>query len=290
VIRDHWLDQLKRRALCTQTHLDTRQFRITKEQQDMTTDFTTKELVYTIAGAADVAVERDHIYRTDQGPLGFDLYRPPHATAPSPVVILVSGLPDPGVAAMLGKPIKDWASYQGWARMIAASGIVGILYLNRTSGDVVALVHHLRANAAELGIDPERIGVWASSGHAPTALALFAHQRLACAALLYGYLLDLDGATAVADAAAQYHFAVPPVALEELPRDRPMLVVRAGRDVIPGIDATLQRFVAAAHARQLPVTLIEHAEAPHAFDLIDDSPRTREVIEETLGFLRRALA
>jgi acetyl esterase/lipase len=52
----------------------------------------------------------------------------------------------------------------------------------------------------------------------------------------------------------------------------------------------LQRFVAAARARQLPVTLIEHAEAPHAFDLEDDSPRTRAVIEEVLAFLRRTLA
>jgi len=255
----------------------------------MTTDFTSKELVHTIAGAADVAVERDHVYTTDQGPLGFDLYRPPQATTPCPAVVFVSGLPDPGVVAMLGKPLKDWASYVGWARMVAASGIAGITYTNRGPADGAALVRHLRANAGTLGLDPARIGIWACSGHVPTALALIARERPACAALLYGYMLDLDGATSVAEAVAQFHFAVPPVSLDELPRDMPMLVVRAGRDVTPGLDATLQRFVAAAGARQLPVTLIEHAEAPHAFDLVDDSPRTHEVIEEVLAFLRRAL-
>jgi dienelactone hydrolase len=255
----------------------------------MTTDFTSLPLVHTIAGAADVAVERDHVYTTEQGPLGFDLYRPPQATAPCPAVVFVSGLPDPGVKAMLGKALKDWASYTGWARLVAASGIAAIAYTNRTAADGTALVRHLRANAGALGLDPARIGLWACSGHVPTALALIAGERPACAALLYGYMLDLDGATTVAEAATRFYFAAPPVALDEL-RDVPMLVVRAGRDETPGLDATLQRFVAAAAQRQLPVTLIEHAEGPHSFDLVDDSPRTHEVIEEVLAFLRRALA
>ena len=101
-----------------------------------------------------------------------------------------------------------------------------------------------------------------------------AREPLACAALLYGYLLDLDGATSVAEAAAQFHFAVPPVSLDELPRQLPLLVVRAGRDAMPGLDATLQRFVTAARAREVPLalTLIDHAKAPHAFDLMDDTP------------------
>jgi hypothetical protein len=45
----------------------------------MTTDATSMELVHTIDGASDVTVERDHVYTTEQGPLGFDLYRPPRA-------------------------------------------------------------------------------------------------------------------------------------------------------------------------------------------------------------------
>lgn len=255
----------------------------------MATDMTSQGVVHRIQGIADIAVERDRAYTTDLGPLPFDLYRPPGAAAPCPAVMFVSGFPDPGLAAMLGKPLKDWACYADWARLVAASGIAGITYANREPRDAVALIHHLRANAGELGLDPERIGAWACSGNAPMALALIARERLACAALLYAYLLDLDGATSVADAAAQYHFAAPPVALSELPRAAPMLVVRAGRDVTPGLDATLLRFVAAARDHRLPVELVEHAEAPHAFDLVHDSPRTHQVIEEVLAFLRRAL-
>lgn len=255
----------------------------------MTTDPTSMPLVHTIPGAADVTVERHHRYATEAGPLAFELYRPPQAAGPSPAVVFVSGFPDPGMTAMLGKPLKDWASYIGWGRLVAASGMVGVTYANREPGDVRALVGHLRAHAADLGIDAQRIGVWACSGNVPTALALVAHARPACAALLYGYMLDLDGATHVAEAAARFHCAVPPVSLDELPPAMPMLVVRAGRDTTPGLNVTLDRFVAAARSRGMAVTLIEHAEAPHAFDLMDDTPASRAVIDEVLAFLRRAL-
>jgi hypothetical protein len=257
----------------------------------MTTDFTSQPLVHSIPGTADVVVERDHHYPTEQGPLGFDLYRPPHTTAtrPGPAVVIVSGLPDPGVVAMLGKPLKDWRSYQDWARLFAASGVIAVLYQNRTPADVGALMKHLRGDAAALGIDPARTGVFAASGHVPTALAVIAREPIKAAALLYGYTLDLDGATEVAQAAKQFYFATPPVTIDELPRATPVLVVRAGRDVTPGLDTALTRFVAAARARALPVTLIEHADAPHAFDLVDDSPRTHAVIDELLAFVRQAL-
>ncbi|HWE31084.1 MAG TPA: hypothetical protein VHB97_23915, partial [Polyangia bacterium] len=77
----------------------------------MKIDFTSKTLVHTVDGAEEIVVERAHVYATDHGPLGFDVYRPRHATVPSPAVVFASGLPDPGVTAMLGKPLKDFASY-----------------------------------------------------------------------------------------------------------------------------------------------------------------------------------
>ncbi|MGZ3452470.1 MAG: alpha/beta hydrolase [Polyangiales bacterium] len=245
----------------------------------MTTDFTSKGLVYTLETATDVVVERDHSYATASGPLGFDLYRP-RASGARPAVVFVSGFPDPGMTAMVGKPLKDWASYQGWGRLVAASGLVGIAYLNREPADVVALVHHLRENAASLGIDPDRIAVWACSGNVPTALSLVAREKLACAALLYGFTLD------VADEAARFHFAAPTAGFDDLPRDLPMLVVRATKDATPGLDANLQRFIAEARKRALPITVIEH-DGPHAFDVVDDTDASRAAIEQVLAFLQR---
>jgi hypothetical protein len=64
-----------------------------------------------------------------------------------------------------------------------------------------------------------------------------------------------------------------------------MFLARAGRDETAGLNAALDRFAAAALARNLPISLINHAEGPHAFDLLDDSGTTREVIRCILGFL-----
>lgn len=255
----------------------------------MSSDPTTKPLVHTLPGAQSVVVERNLSYSTPDGPLAFDLYRPLHPSGPSPVLVFVSGYPDPGMVAMLGKPMKEWASYEGWARLVAVSGIAAITYLNRTPTDVVALLAHLREHADALGLDPARIGVWACSGNAPTALGLLAQGKLACAALVYPYLIDVEDATTAAAASKQFHFALPAITVADLPLAVPMLVVRAGRDATPGLDVTLQRFVRAARERGIAVEELAHAEAAHAFDILDDSPRTHAVIEQVLAFLRKHL-
>jgi acetyl esterase/lipase len=48
----------------------------------------------------------------------------------------------------------------------------------------------------------------------------------------------------------------------------------------------MDRFVAHALAANLPVSLINHPPAPHAFDLLLDSDGTRQVIRQILDFLR----
>ena len=109
---------------------------------------------------------------------------------------------------------------------------------------------------------------------------------LKCAALCYGFMLDLDGSTAVADAARQFGFANPCSnrTFEDLPRDTRLFVARAGRDESPGLNAALDSFVAAAVRDNRPVTLVNHATGPHAFDVMDDSRATRGVIRQVLGF------
>lgn len=253
----------------------------------MTIDPTRLGLVHTVPGAADVTVERGLSYATAAGPLPFDLYRPPGVDRP-PVVVLVVGFPDPGAAAFFGAPFKDWVSYGDWGRAIAATGLAAVTYANREPADVTALLAHLRDHGAALGLDATRLGIWACSGHVPNALAVIARERPACAALLYGFFLDLDGATAVRDAAAQFRFAAPPVAVDEL-RGVPLLVVRAGADTTPGLEPTLQRFVGAARDRGLDLALHDLPTAPHSFDLLVPGPETGAAIDEVLAFLRRNL-
>jgi hypothetical protein len=143
-----------------------------------------------------------------------DLYYPPDskAGARTPAVIFVTGFSDLGAEKMLGSRFKDMGSFVSWAQLVAASGLVGITYANREPGDVHEVLHHVQQNAALLGIDGNRIGVWACSGHGPNALSvLMEHGRdgLRCAVLAYAYTLDLDGSTRIADAAKQFRFVTP---------------------------------------------------------------------------------
>jgi acetyl esterase/lipase len=95
----------------------------------------------------------------------------------------------------------------------------------------------------------------------------------------------------VPEAAQQFGIGVPARgrAIDDLPRALPLLVVRAGGDQTPLLNASLDAFVSAAIARDLPLTLINQPGAPHSFDLFDDSDASRATIRRILAFLREQL-
>lgn len=254
-----------------------------------------KELVCRIPGMADVRVRRDVEYRANVGgALTMDIYYPPDAKrgARIPAVVFVAGFPDAGFEAKVGCKFKEMKSSVSWGRVTAASGLVAITYTNREPAtDIHALLQHVRRHAAALNIDEHRIGLWASSGNVPLALSLLmqeASDDVKCAVLCYGYMLDLDGFTRVADAAKTWGFVNPCAgkSVAEFPKDVPLFIVRAGQDQMPHLNETLERFLSAALTHNLPVTFMNHTAAPHAFDLLHDSATSREIIRQILRFMR----
>ena len=259
-------------------------------QKPAASDLLTRRVHYNLPGMDAVGVRRDVAYTTPaDAELTMDVYSPPDRTASekTPAVVLVPGFPG---------PVKRIGSFVSWAELIAVSGLVAITCATKEpAADTEAVLAYVREHAASLRVDPARVGLWACSGHVPNALALLAHPErgyLKCAALCYGYMLDIDGSTAVADASIQYGFANPCTrgTLEDLPRYTPLFVARAGRDESPGLNAALDSFVAAAVRDNRPVTFVNHATGPHAFDVADDSPATRDVIRQILAFMKSHLA
>ncbi len=181
------------------------------------------------------------------------------------------------------------------AQLIALSGMMAVAYTNREPvTDLQVLLEHIRKHAVSLRIDVSRFGVVAVSGNVPTALTTImqdATRTPACAVLGYGCLLDLDGATDVAAASRQFGFTNPTAgrSLADLRRDVPLFIWRAGRDQFPAMNASIDRFMAHALSANVPVTLVNHAEGPHAFDLFDDSRTSRGIVRQTLRFLREHL-
>jgi hypothetical protein len=170
---------------------------------------TLQPVVLELPGMEKATVRRGIVYRaTDAGALALDVWSSPGAERElRPAVVFVAGFPDPGFERRVGCKVLEMASYESWARLLTTQGMRAVTYANREpAADFLAVLSHVHAHAAELGVECRRIAIWACSGSVPTALgALMAGAAVpvAAAALLYGYML---GAGAFA---AQTGFAEP---------------------------------------------------------------------------------
>ncbi|MDH4062971.1 MAG: hypothetical protein OEW19_01125 [Acidobacteriota bacterium] len=259
-------------------------------------DVANRRVVYEIPGQDAVRTRRNVAYQSAGGEtLPLDIYELPGSErrAPRPAVIFVTGYNDLGMRKSVGCAAKEMASYASWGRLVAMCRMVGITYECRDpAADARALVGHVTREASSLGINPDRVALWSCSGNVPTALSVLMNvPGLAGAALCYGYLLDLDELTCVADAATTFRFATPAAgrSVSDLPADLPLMLVRAGRDEMPGLNAGLDRFVGHALAHNRPISVINHHSGPHAFDIMDPSPASRVAVRRVLDFLRTTL-
>ena len=261
-------------------------------------DLFTRRVCLQLDGMDAITVRRDVAFGPTDRRLRSDLYYPPDKPGDGrwPAAIIVAGYPgtmEPRATTMTYKEI-------GWTvsmcQLIALSGIVAIAYATHREpvADLRALFEHIDVSAEPLRIDAARIGVIAASGNAPTALTTImqdASRPPACAVFSQGCLLDLDGATDVADAAQRFGFANPGAGrtVADLRRDVPLLVTRGGRDEFSAVNASIDRFIRQGLIENLPITLVNHPEGPHAFDLFDDSRTSRDIVRQTLRFLRQHL-
>jgi hypothetical protein len=174
----------------------------------------------------------------------------------TPCVVILGGYPDAGVEKHVGCRFMDYEWTINMAQLIAASGMIAITHSNRDPlPDARALLDHLAAPG-------KKVGIWSCSGHGPVVLEAAPH---ATAAVL-----------------------INPITQDFCP-EIPLFVVRAGKDETPGLNAGLDGFITRAIADNRPLTLVNYAEAPHAFDLFLDRPETRRILQQGLDFLRAHL-
>lgn len=245
-----------------------------------------KTVVYRPAGIEAVPAPGEFTYRSAGGStLPLCVYLPPpDRAAPAPVVMLPLAYPDPE-----GR-FRTFGPLTSWARLCAVSGMAAVVYGTETPHeDVHAALRHLESHAEAYGLDTARLGVLATSANVTVALSLLVRgERGRCAALLYGYTFDLEGSTMVTDMSRQFGFvdACHGRSVQDLPGDVPLLVVRAGQDRFPGLNDALDRAIVQALARNLPLTLINHATGGHGFDVDEDTDTSRGIVRQVLSFLR----
>jgi acetyl esterase/lipase len=255
-------------------------------------------VVLSVPGMDAVSTRRDLVYKTAEGqPLHMDVYSPPGPPRPRPAVILVHGGPIPRIGA------KNMGVFVSYGELLAASGFVAVAFdyrflapgrLADAGGDVADLVAYVRTNAASLGVDPERLALWAFSGGGPF-LAAPLRERPAWlrAVVSYYAVLDLQQPPPGADSGISDELRRTFSAIHSLGEDArsapPILVARAGLDN-PWLNAGVDRFVQAAVAHGASLDLLNHPEGRHGFDILDDDARSKQIIRHTLEFLRDRLA
>jgi acetyl esterase/lipase len=264
---------------------------------------------YTVPGMDTVRVVRDVRYKTATVngrtgvPLSLDVYRVPGVPR-APGVVFVHG----GQVAGQTPNAKDWPFYLSWGRVVAASGLVGIVLDHRMNTndvvdeagtDLLDAIAHVRAHAAEYGLDANRLCVAFYSAGGPIAGVVLRERipHVRCVVLYYPYL-DLEHTTRT----TPFRGPLPAARVEELraysPRAAlargpdslpPIFLARAGRDVIPFLNESVDRFVAEALRRNVVLDFVNHATGAHGFDTVNRDRRTQDIIAQTLRFMRRQL-
>jgi acetyl esterase/lipase len=249
-------------------------------------------IVYSVEGMDDVGVERNIVYKVvEDEALLFDVYTPADADpdAVYPVVIFGAGSPPPAPEPLP----KDWAVYQSWGRLVAASGLIAVIGSHREIADDTGIpmgiedmrdmTAFVRDHAAEYQIDPERICLIAFSAQVATGIThalMEPAPYFRCIVVYYGVMDE----PVVPDMYSPLYYLRSNSAVE-IP---PILLAKAGNDMA-FINSTIDRAVETARLRNLDLTLLEHPTGDHAFDLFNDDDTSREIIAETVAFLQAHL-
>jgi acetyl esterase/lipase len=258
-----------------------------------------------------IAAPRRIGYRTTpEGDLPMEVYAPPdaHPGERRPAVVFLHGGPVPPQLP----PATEWGGYRGLGRLVATSGWVGVAFkhrfysycddhdydqLEQAEEDISAAITYVRAHAQDLGVDADRLCLWAFSGGGHFMAAPL-RERPAHVRCLVGYYAVMDlrpvaGAGERADPAAMARLArySPAAVLEEsgFSGAPPILLARAGKDH-PALNAGIDAFTQATLTANLTLDVLNHPAGAHGFDTATDDARTREIITHTLAFIRERFA
>ena len=254
-------------------------------------------VVYKVPGMEQVKVQSDLKYTNVDNPnLKMDVYIPPGLSKETrrPAVVFIHG------GAGAENTPKDWGMYISWGRLIAASGMVGVTFTHRlgfpkpllaeSANDVASAINHVRANADSLNIDKDRICLVAYSAGGPMLSAAMRDkpEYVRCLVAFYAFLDIQQSDLHKQHETAEMIKIFSPITYlagdaSKLP---PMFIARAGRDEIPTMNDSIDRFIREAIARNAAMMFVNHPEGVHGFDNQNDDDRSREIIRSAITFMK----
>ena len=228
--------------------------------------------------------------------LPLDIFYPSDREASEllPVVILVNGFPNSG--KFKGSSLD---SFQSWGHLIASYGLIAVAFDSQNASDLDAVVEYIQQKGADIGIDGNKIGLWAAASSAGLASSYaFQGDRnyLKFVVLYYPWIMTPDNYLREEQNAVCFKIGclgaqLPDV--EQLRSDLPVLVVKCGQDTPDNI-AVIDHFAQLATEAGVPLTLVNFDEGHHSFDQRTvsegkNNTEATEIIQQTLDFMKENL-
>ena len=270
------------------------------EHQDEADNDYKKPVVYSVPGMDSVIRHQNVRYKSGADELKMDICIPSGLKKGEsvPAVIFVHGgyLP-PDISFFP----KDWGVFVSYGKLMAASGFVGVTFNHRyynlqdmnqsmetSVSDITDAIQFVRDHSSKYNIDPGHIALWAFSGGGPhLSTALSERPEYIKCIVSYYAILDVRGSTRMNEDVKQKYSPV--LHLGDSPYDGPAIfIARAGKDRA-SLNKTIDDFLNAALAVNAPVDFMNHPQGRHGFDILDDLPRSREIIARTIEFLKSHL-
>jgi acetyl esterase/lipase/ketosteroid isomerase-like protein len=259
-----------------------------------------RPVVYKVPGMDQVKVSKDLVYKeTSDANVRMDVYAPPGLAAGErrPAVLFIHG-----GASTSFRP-KDWGVYESWGRLVAASGMVGIIFTHRLgyprtaildgASDVADAIAYVRSHAGELGVDGDRLCLAAFSAGGPMLSPFLGDPPpyVRCLVAFYAFMdIRQSEAHQQSETAETLERFSPIVQIARAPaRVPPLFLARAGQDQIPTLKDSIDCFVAEALKQNIPLTLANHPQGVHGFDNQNDDDRSREIVAQAVEFMKRHL-
>jgi acetyl esterase/lipase len=255
-------------------------------------------VVSRVAGMDKVTVKSNLKYTsTDDPNLLMDVYSPPGLAKGGrrPAVIFVHG------GAGSETTPKDWGIYTSWGRLVAASGLVGVTFTHRLSpqrtsmeasaDDLAAAINYVRTNADSLNIDKDRICLAAYSAGGPLLSPVLRDKPayVRCLVAYYAYMdVQQSGNLFLANESAETLRKFSPITYlsNDSGKVPPLFIARAGRDQVPAMNDSIDRFAREALIRNVTLTIANHPTGVHGFDNQNDDARSREIIQNSIAFMK----
>ena len=205
-----------------------------------------------------VTVARNVQYAVaDSGALRMDVYRPnARSVGRNPVLVFFT-------------TGSQRANYAGLGRIMASKGIVAVLGDLRSDSlahDFRTMLSTVVAHAATYGIDTARVAVFGASNGGFNA-----------------FPVAQDSLESRIKASVMYYSGAD---VTRFRRDLPVLYIRAGLDR-PFVNASVDSVVMRALAANAPITVVNYSGGHHAFEGTDDGVITRDLIDQTVDFVKR---